>query len=412
MMFRLLLFIAAMIALALPALAQDGATNTVHVKTDFQNGAGYTVARGSTCFVVTAGHVMLMDPSDKTLVHDSATISDISGNTANATVVARPEGVDLALLEVEAGSNIACSENWQDGAGALSASERVDFLTSERVRAGGAGSRRTRVFFEGRDGASHFTANPYDSGDRFQAGDSGSPVFASGKLVGLILSISPDGTQARILRQDVVHSYLAERVLDQGKTVIIVGEILDSYSRPFERGPIWITETLAQRSELDVREHPAIAWKQRNPNYRPGRGVEPPGPPPGSDFVLSGKFLLLERTTARVPATPVAVTPGGDVGSVILEEVLKSNDTLNDLFGGGSSNSRNSAPEMKNIFRFTIELQLRLDNAELGTGETSQFYRYTLDQPSDQGWQSAQSKAMQDALNRASGDLIDRLGLR
>ena len=127
-------------------------------------GAGYTVGRGSDCFVVTPFHVVQFAGAD------SITVTDANGSSAKARLLKGSEEFDAGLLQVAVPHTLDCAADWSDGANATAAIGAAPFLVARKVDDNGR-VMQTR-FFASSTSREQVELQPFGPNDELREGDS------------------------------------------------------------------------------------------------------------------------------------------------------------------------------------------------------------------------------------------------
>ena len=168
-------------------------------------GAGYTVGRGSDCFVVTPFHVVQFARAD------SITVTDAKGSSAKARLLKGSEEFDAGLLQVAVPHTLDCPADWSDGANAAAAIGAAPFLVARKVDDTGR-VMQTR-FFASSTSREQVELQPFGPNDELREGDSGSALYAGDQLVGLVISVDTQSKQAVALTQGQIHGLFGADVL-------------------------------------------------------------------------------------------------------------------------------------------------------------------------------------------------------
>ena len=168
-------------------------------------GAGYTVGRGSDCFVVTPFHVVQFAGAD------SITVTDAKGSSAKARLLKGSEEFDAGLLQVAVPHTLDCAADWSDGANATAAIGAAPFLVARKVDDNGR-VMQTR-FFASSTSREQVELQPFGPNDELREGDSGSTLYAGEQVVGLVVSVDTQSKQAVALTQGQIHGLFGADVL-------------------------------------------------------------------------------------------------------------------------------------------------------------------------------------------------------
>jgi hypothetical protein len=199
----------ALVGAALAGTAQTALAGIVHIQiakrgaTEY--GAGYTVGRGSDCFIVTPFHVVQFAAAD------AITVTDTKGSTAKARLLKGSEEFDAALLQVAVPHTLDCPADWSDGANAANAIGGAQFLVARKVDDNGR-VMQTRLFAASTS-REQIELQPFGKNDELREGDSGSALYAGTELVGLVTAVDTKTKQAKALTQAQIHGLFGADVL-------------------------------------------------------------------------------------------------------------------------------------------------------------------------------------------------------
>lgn len=258
-------------------LAAEASAGIVHIQvkqragTEF--GAGYTVGRGSDCFVVTPFHVVQFASAD------AITITDAKGSAAKARLLKGSAEFDAALLQVEVPHTLDCPADWSDGANAAAAVGSAPFLIARKVDDNGR-VMQTR-FFAASTSREQIELQPFGPNDELREGDSGSALYAGDALVGLIVAVDTKSHQAVALTQSQIHGLFGADVLPGARRrVAMQGFTYRRAENPY--ATVAAREYLAGPGQLDVSTATDGAdylvagqivdlttTRKANPNYKP-----------------------------------------------------------------------------------------------------------------------------------------------
>jgi hypothetical protein len=268
---------------ALLAGADAASAGLVHIQvqqragTEF--GAGYTVGRGSDCFVVTPFHVVQFAGPD------SITVTDAKGSSAKARLLKGSEEFDAGLLQVTVPHTLDCPADWSDGASAVTAIGGAPFLIARKVDDTGR-VMQTR-FFAASTSREQVELQPFGPNDELREGDSGSTLYAGDQVVGLVVAVDTQSRQAIALTQGQIHGLFGADVLPGARRTAILQSFTfrraeEPYAtvaaREYLAGTAGLqmlnagadgsvpagTEYLVGGQIVDLR-----ATRQANPNYKP-----------------------------------------------------------------------------------------------------------------------------------------------
>ena len=177
----------------------------VQQRAGMEFGAGYTVGRGSDCFVVTPFHVVQFAGAD------SITVTDAKGSSAKARLLKGSEEFDAGLLQVAVPHTLDCPADWSDGANASTAIGGAPFLVARKVDDNGR-VMQTR-FFASSTSREQVELQPFGANDELREGDSGSTLYAGDQVVGLVVSVDTESKVAVALTQSQIHGLFGADVL-------------------------------------------------------------------------------------------------------------------------------------------------------------------------------------------------------
>jgi hypothetical protein len=242
-------------------------------------GAGYTVGRGSDCFVVTPFHVVQFASAD------SITVTDAKGSSAKARLLKGSEEFDAGLLQVAVPHTLDCPADWSDGANALTAIGGAPFLVSRKVDDNGR-VMQTR-FFASSTSREQVELQPFGANDELREGDSGSTLYAGDQVVGLVVSVDTESKVALALTQSQIHGLFGGDVLPGARRTAVMQPFkFRNAEEPY--ATVAARAYLTSTAELDL-VNPAAdgsapvgtafvvagqivdlrATRQANPNYKP-----------------------------------------------------------------------------------------------------------------------------------------------
>jgi hypothetical protein len=268
---------------ALLAGADAASAGLVHIQvqqragTEF--GAGYTVGRGSDCFVVTPFHVVQFAGPD------SITVTDAKGSSAKARLLKGSEEFDAGLLQVTVPHTLDCPADWSDGASAVTAIGGAPFLIARKVDDTGR-VMQTR-FFAASTSREQVELQPFGPNDELREGDSGSTLYAGDQVVGLVVAVDTQSRQAIALTQGQIHGLFGADVLPGARrTAILQSFTFRRAEEPY--ATVAAREYLADTAGLQMLNAGADgsvpagteylvggqivdlrATRQANPNYKP-----------------------------------------------------------------------------------------------------------------------------------------------
>jgi hypothetical protein len=263
-------------------------------------GAGFTVGRGSDCFVVTPFHVVQFAPAD------SITVTDAKGSSAKARLLKGSEEFDAGLLQVAVPHTLDCPADWSDGANAAAAIGAAPFLVARKVDDTGR-VMQTRLFASSTS-REQVEVQPFGPNDELREGDSGSALYAGEQLVGLLVSVDTKSRQAVALTQSQIHGLFGADVLPGARRTAVIqpfmyGRAEEPYATVAAREFLAGTDLTLLNAAADGSVPPGVqylvggqivdlqATRKANPNYKP---------PANKDDDASVGRQLLSRLERRV----------------------------------------------------------------------------------------------------------------
>jgi hypothetical protein len=276
-------YINAAVGVALLFVVDTASAGIVHIQvqqragTEF--GAGYTVGRGSDCFVVTPFHVVQFAGPD------SITVTDAKGSSAKARLLKGSEEFDAGLLQVAVPHTLDCPADWSDGASAAAAIGAAPFLIARKVDDTGR-VMQTR-FFASSTSREQVELQPFGPNDELREGDSGSTLYAGDQVVGLVVSVDTESRQAIALTQAQIHGLFGGDVLPGARRTAVMQPF--TYRRAEEPyATVAAREYLAGAADLELMSPAAdgsvpvgaaylvagqivdvTTTRKANPNYKP-----------------------------------------------------------------------------------------------------------------------------------------------
>lgn len=265
-------------------LVVDGASaGLVHIQVQqragMEFGAGYTVGRGSDCFVVTPFHVVQFAGAD------SITVTDAKGSSAKARLLKGSEEFDAGLLQIAVPHTLDCPADWSDGANAATAIGGAPFLVARKVDDNGR-VMQTR-FFASSTSREQVELQPFGPNDELREGDSGSTLYAGDQVVGLVVSVDTESKVAVALTQSQIHGLFGGDVLPGARrTAVLQPFTFRRVEEPY--ATVAAREFLGSTTDLELLNLAAdgkvpdgvqyvvggtivdlTSTRQANPNYKP-----------------------------------------------------------------------------------------------------------------------------------------------
>jgi hypothetical protein len=238
-------------------------------------GAGYTVGRGSDCFVVTPFHVVQFASAD------SITVTDAKGSSAKARLLKGSEEFDAGLLQVAVPHTLDCPADWSDGANASTAIGAAPFLVARKVDDNGR-VMQTR-FFASSTSREQVELQPFGPNDELREGDSGSTLYAGDQVVGLVVSVDTESRVALALTQSQIHGLFGGDVLPGARRAAVMQPFkFHNAEEPY--ATVAARNYLTTAAELDLINAAADG-----------------SPPAGAAFVVTGQIVDLRATRKANP---------------------------------------------------------------------------------------------------------------
>ena len=329
----------ALVGASLACTAQSALAGIVHIQiakrgaTEY--GAGYTVGRGSDCFVVTPFHVVQFAAAD------AITITDAKGSTAKARLLKGSEEFDAALLQVAVPHTLDCPADWSDGANAATAIGGAPFLVARKVDDNGR-VMQTRLFAASTT-REQIELQPFSQNDELREGDSGSSLYAGSELVGLVTAVDTKTKQAKALTQAQIHGLFGADVLPGAtRTAVLKALTVRKAENPYATAAAHDYLTGAQVQVMS----PAADGK----------------PPQGTQYEIAG--TVVDVTTSRI-ANPDYKAPErakkdeDNLGQQLFKTLQKRvNSSVNDAL------QRNTESPYLTVFNIDVQFEITkvLDN--------------------------------------------------
>ncbi|HVY65180.1 MAG TPA: hypothetical protein VHH11_10200 [Gammaproteobacteria bacterium] len=330
----------AILLLALCGAARSTFAGIVHIQiakrgaTEY--GAGYTVGRGSDCFIVTPFHVVQFAAAD------AISVTDTKGSTAKARLLKGSEEFDAALLQVAVPHTLDCPADWSDGANAAAAVGNAQFLVARKVDDNGR-VMQTRLFAASTT-REQIELQPFGANDELREGDSGSALYAGAELVGLITSVDTKTKRAHALTQGQIHGLFGADVLPGAARVAVL--------KP-------LTVRKAENPYATAAAHDFLAGSQVQLVSLGADGK----PPQGAQYVIAG--TVVDVTSSRVAnpdyKPPERAAKGDDnLGQQIFKTLQKRvNSEVNNAL------QRNTESQYLTVFNIDVQFEITkvLDNS-------------------------------------------------
>jgi hypothetical protein len=361
--------------LSFVCLASAAASNAqsfdigVRIENGENIGGGYTIARGSQCFVVTAAHVVHDEDGE---LASSVKLYDVNGMTRKGTPRKESPSHDLALVEVSDPAGFACNKVWSDGSNA-----RKEAGTSKEVflqRHNGLGDEtRIQLRYEGNDGPTGLKFGAANSRQALAAskGDSGWPVFSmSGELLGISERVDSVTGTLFVLNQTAVNAAFSSDVVSNRAYRILASQVTLRGRSESRSATISMLEVLqASDGIIPIERDPYyIGTSSSSGNVDPRlarRSTAPPIPP--ADYLLAIDIVLLEAETVEVAAYETSAV------SKVAEDVV-TRAILKGIFGNAGEEAAEKAnrdrsrqyEETKRVMDVTLDVSFTLTDLESG----------------------------------------------
>jgi hypothetical protein len=313
--------------------ANTASAGLVHIQvqqragTEF--GAGYTVGRGSDCFVVTPFHVVQFAGPD------SITVTDAKGSSAKARLLKGSEEFDAGLLQVAVPHTLDCPADWSDGANAGTAIGGAPFLIARKVDDNGR-VMQTR-FFASSTSREQVELQPFGANDELREGDSGSTLYAGDQVVGLVVSVDTQSKVAVALTQSQIHGLFGADVLPGARrTAVMQPFTFRRAEEPY--ATVAAREFLAGTANLELL------------NPAPDGSV-----PAGVQYLVGGQIVDLRATRQTNPdyKAPEKEDDDDSVGGKLLSRLgRKLEDEVDEAL------DRNTTAQYLQIFNIDVQVEI------------------------------------------------------
>jgi len=328
-----------LLSCALALGATDTTAGIVHIQiakrgaTEY--GAGYTVGRGSDCFIVTPFHVVQFATAD------AITVTDTKGSAAKARLLKGSEEFDAALLQVTVPHTLDCPADWSDGANAAKAIGGAAFLIARKVDDNGR-VMQTRLF-PASTTREQIELQPFGQSDELREGDSGSALYAGTELVGLVTSVDTKTKQAKALTQAQIHGLFG-------------GDVLPGASRTAVLQPLTVRK--AENPYATTAAHDFLTGAQVQLVSAAADGK----PPQGTQYVIAG--TVVDVTSSRIVnpdyKAPERATKDDSAGQQLLKTLQKRvSSSVNNAL------QRNTESQYLTVFNVDVQFEITkvLDNS-------------------------------------------------
>ena len=331
--------IQAVLAAVLACFATSATAGIVHIQIakrgGTEYGAGYTVGRGSDCFVVTPFHVVQFAAAD------AITVTDTKGSTAKARLLKGSEEFDAALLQVAVPHTLDCPADWSDGASAANAIGSAQFLVARKVDDNGR-VMQTRLFAASTT-REQLELQPFGQNDELREGDSGSALYAGSELVGLVTAVDTKTKQAKALTQAQIHGLFG-------------ADVLPGATRTAVLKPLTVRKAENPYATAAAHDYLSGAQVQLLSTAADGK------PPQGTQYVIAG--TVVDVTSSRIvnpdyKAPERAKKDDDNIGQQLFKTLQKRvNSSVNDAL------QRNTESQYLTVFNVDVQFEITkvLDN--------------------------------------------------
>ncbi len=343
------LFGAVVGAAALLAM-QSASAGLVHIQVQqpagMEFGAGYTVGRGSDCFVVTPFHVVQFASAD------SITVTDAKGSSAKARLLKGSEEFDAGLLQVAVPHTLDCPADWTDGANAVAAIGAAPFLVARKVDDNGR-VMQTR-FFPASTSREQIELQPFGANDELREGDSGSTLYAGDQVVGLVVSVDTRSKTAVALTQGQIHGLFGADVLPGARRSAVMQPF--TYRRAEEPyATVAAREYLAGPASLEILSAAADG-----------------SVPAGAEYVVTGQIVDLRATRKPNPdyKPPEKVDDNESLGRQLAQRLgRRVSSEVNEAL------DRNTEAQYLQVFNIDVQVEITkvADNTKIVNLERRQY---------------------------------------
>jgi S1-C subfamily serine protease len=368
-------FLGAGFCAAVLLVADAASAGLVHIQvqqragTEF--GAGYTVGRGSDCFVVTPFHVVQFAGAD------SITITDAKGSSAKARLLKGSEEFDAGLLQVAVPHTLDCPADWSDGANAAGAIGGAPFLVARKVDDTGR-VMQTR-FFASSASREQVELQPFGPNDALREGDSGSTLFAGDQVVGLVVSVDTKSGVALALTQSQIHGLFG-------------GDVLPGARRTAVMQPFTYRRAEEPYATVAAREYLAGAAGLELASLAADGSV-----PAGVEYVVAGQIVDLNAVRQANPnyKPPEKADDSASVGRQLLRRLEQKVSTEVD-----EALDRNTAARYLRVFSIDVQVEITktADNSKIVNLERRSYELPEIDATADDLQKTAVADATRDAL--------------
>jgi hypothetical protein len=355
--------------------AETAAAGLVHIQvqqragTEF--GAGYTVGRGSDCFVITPFHVVqLAGP-------DSITVTDAKGSSAKARLLKGSEEFDAGLLQVAVPHTLDCPADWSDGANAAAAIGGAPFLVARKVDDNGR-VMQTR-FFAASTSREQVELQPFGPNDELREGDSGSTLYAGDQIVGLVVAVDTQSKQAVALTQSQIHGLFGADVLPGARrTAVLQSFTFRRAEEPY--ATVAAREFLASAAGLQLLNAAADG-----------------SAPAGAEYLVAGQIVDLRATRQANPnyKPPEKTAADESLGRQLFRRLGERVSSEVD-----EALERNSAAQYLQIFNIDVQVEITkvADNSKIVNLERRSYELAEADATAADLQKTAVADAVRDAL--------------
>lgn len=325
----------------------------VHVKvTDGsqEKGGGFTIRNGDRCYAVTAAHVV-----------NTATdivVIDQNGREEKAKIklAEHADYIDLALLSVEF-RNLAleCSEDWPDAAMAKQLIKRTLNSTRRHVVARvmddtGRLTNKDLTLESGDD--QDLVLVPARDGHKIEPGDSGSPIYADGELIGIIRSVDKATGRVMATPQTVVDGSFRTTVIRTRRPLVALASVNYGNKRHHHATDA-ARQFFRRKNGLDV----ADAGSDRK------SGLKIPN---GASYVVRGDIRAYKVARQANPNYAPPSKGRKNNTSTLLDE-------FHDAVVKGQQQSSRKSAAAKYINTYSLDIEFRIDDLKANNSQVFLF---------------------------------------
>lgn len=361
------------------------AASLVHISVERRGvteyGAGYTIGRGTECFVITPLHVIEFASEDE------LTITDSEGRQAQARLIKQSADFDAALLQVAGPPVLDCPEEWEDGSGSDGAIQEAPFLIARKLDDTGRVTQSR--LFPVATSREFIELEPFSANAELREGDSGSSLYAGSALVGMVTAVDTRSGQITAVTQSQIHGLFGSDVLPQGQKRIAVGGI--NYRNRENRYATFAAEEF-------VRNHGAFEYVSTNEETDVGELR--------LDYLIDGEVISVNSRRSANPDYEPPVDDSGPFGRRLLQELQdKLEEEIDEELG------RDDDSQYRYLYTIVMDFDIVIDQVVDGT-QIRSLERINLVVP-DTGLSSTdtQNAAIGDGMTQALDAVFAEHGL-